>query len=250
MTAPASSDMDLSGQTAFVTGAARGIGAGIAVSLARAGALVVAADILDVADTVGQIVADGGQADGRQMDVSDRMSVDAAVAGATALTGRLDILVCAAGIMPLGPVVADPAQWDRVIAVNLTGVQNCLAAVWDRMAAAGYGKIVLVSSIAAHAGGSLAGPEYIAAKAGLLGLCRHAARNGGPLGIYCNAVTPGVIETDMNRDIGKPDPQTIPLQRLGTAEDVAGPVRFLCSPASNYVTGAIIPVNGGQLFSA
>ena len=152
--------------------------------------------------------------------------------------------------MPLGPVVADPAQWDRVIAVNLTGVQNCLAAVWDRMAAAGYGKIVLVSSIAAHAGGSLAGPEYIAAKAGLLGLCRHAARNGGPLGIYCNAVTPGVIETDMNRDIGKPDPQTIPLQRLGTAEDVAGPVRFLCSPASNYVTGAIIPVNGGQLFSA
>jgi len=248
--APPTRPAALAGRVALVTGAARGIGAACAVALAEGGADLVLVDLLDCGETAAAVAARGRAAMGLTADVGDRGEVFAAFDAARRRLGRIDILVAAAGIMPAGPVVADAEQWDRVIRVNLTGAQNCVAAAWGIMVAQRGGKIVLVSSIAAHVGGRIAGTEYIAAKAGLLGITRHVARNGGPHGIFCNAVTPGVIETEMNRAIAKPDPATIPLGRLGTPEDVALPVRFLCSDESNYVTGAVLPINGGQLFSA
>ncbi|UCE31310.1 MAG: SDR family oxidoreductase [Burkholderiales bacterium] len=244
--APPSSNAALTGQVALVTGAARGIGAACAMSLAARGAIVVCADRIDAGASVASIEARGGRAEAVALDVAVRAEVLAAVSNLLARLGRLDILVAAAGIMPRGTVAGDPAQWHRVLEVNLTGTWHCLSAVWGPMVRAGYGKIVLVSSIAAFAGGTIAGAEYIASKAGLVGLAMHAARNGAPLGVYCNVVVPGVIETAMNAELPKPEPASIPLGRLGRPEDGGEPVAFLCSPASNYLTGQVLHVNGGQ----
>jgi len=112
----------------------------------------------------------------------------------------------------------------------------------------GDGRIVLVTSVAARQGGLLAGAEYSASKGALLSYGRHIARNGAARGVRCNIVAPGVIETSMNAHLPKPDPQTLPARRLGTPEDVAGPVVFLCSDRANYITGIELPINGGQLF--
>jgi 3-oxoacyl-[acyl-carrier protein] reductase len=107
---------------------------------------------------------------------------------------------------------------------------------------------VLVSSVAARQGGLLAGAEYSASKGALVSLGRHVARNGAAHGVRCNIVSPGVIETDMNANLPKPDIHTLPARRLGSPQDVAGPVVFLCSDRANYITGIELPVNGGQLF--
>ena len=110
------------------------------------------------------------------------------------------------------------------------GTQNCVAAVWELMRKQGGGCIVLVSSMAYYQGGLVVGTEYSASKAALVGMTRHLARNGGPLGIRCNAVAPGIIETDMTAEFTKPELEQIPLRRYGRAEDVAGPISFLCGP--------------------
>lgn len=243
-------DRPLSGQVALVTGAARGIGAAICEALAASGAAIVAADILSCEETVGRIVADGGRASARTLDVTDRAACAALAEGTAAREGRLDILVCNAGICPPGTVAGDWPQWDRVIDVNVNGTQNCVAAVWDHMVARGYGRIVLVSSMAYYQGGVIVGTEYSASKGAVAAMTRHIARNGGQHGILCNAVAPGVIATEMTAAFAKPDPGAIPLRRIGTAEDVAGPVRFLCGPDSAYMTGTILNVTGGIVLAA
>jgi len=239
---------ELAGRVAVVTGAARGIGAAAAVALAEAGADVTLLDVLDCAATAAAVEAAGRRALPLAADMSGRASVAGAIASVRDRFGRIDALVAAAGVMP--PRSDDPDQWDRVIAVNLTGVASLLRAAAPVMEAGGGGAAVLVSSVAAYAGATLAGPEYTASKAGLIGLARDAARNLGPRGIRCNVVAPGVIETDMNAGLPKPDPATLPLRRLGTPADVAGPIRFLCGPAAGYVTGTVLHVNGGQHFGA
>ena len=117
------------------------------------------------------------------------------------------------------------------------------------MREAGGGRIVLNSSMAFYQGGLIVGTEYTASKAALIGMTRHLARNGGKDGINVNAVAPGVIETEMTREFNKPDLETIPLRRLGTAEDVAGPISFLCGPESSYMTGTVLNVTGGIILS-
>jgi len=243
-------DRPLAGQVALVTGAARGIGAATGLALAEAGAQLCLADLLSCDDAVAAIVAAGGRAEGHGLDISDRDACAALVASVLHRYGRLDILVCNAGICPAGSVAGDWEQWRRVIDVNLNGTQYCVAAAWEPMRAQGRGCIVLVSSMAWYQGGVIVGTEYTASKAALVGMTRHLARNGGPLGIRVNAVAPGFIDTAMTAGFPRGDLEAIPLRRRGTARDVAGPIRFLCGPDSAYMTGCVLNVTGGIVLAA
>jgi len=238
-------DQALQGQVAIVTGAARGIGAAAASVLAARGAKVHATDVLDCAATVAGITAAGGLAEAHTLDVRDREGCAGLAAEVLEHDGRVDALVCNAGVCPPGSVAGDWEQWDRVLDVNLHGTQNCVAAVWDAMRTARSGRIVILSSMAYYRGGVIVGSEYSASKAALIGLTRHIARNGGEYGINCNAVAPGIIETDMTADFDKPELDEIPLRRYGTAAEVAGPISFLCGPESGYITGTVLNVTGG-----
>jgi NAD(P)-dependent dehydrogenase (short-subunit alcohol dehydrogenase family) len=240
----------LAGQVALITGGARGIGAAAAQSLAAAGALVCLADLLPCEQAAADVTKAGGKAESRHLDIRDRDACREAVEDIVGRHGRLDILVCNAGVCPPGTVAGDWAQWDRVIDVNLHGTQNCVAAAWDGMIAQGGGCIVIVSSMAYYQGGVMVGTEYTVSKAALVGLTRHLARNGGPHGIRCNAIAPGFIATDMLDDFTTPDAGKIPLRRLGTAADCAGPIRFLCGPESAYMTGTVLNVTGGSILAA
>lgn len=240
----------LSSRVALVTGGARGIGAATCQVLAADGAHVIVADIGDTASTVAAVREAGGRATGLSLDVTDRAGVAASVDTLMAAHGRIDILVANAGICPEGTVAGNWDQWDRVIDVNVNGTQNCVAAVWDHMVAARHGRIVLVSSMAYYRGGVIVGTEYSASKGAVVAMTRHLGRNGGPHGITCNAVAPGVIDTDMTAGFSRPDLADIPLRRLGTAADVAGPIRFLCGPDAAYMTGCVLNVTGGIVLAA
>ena len=244
---PVSRNASLHGHVAIVSGAARGIGGAVAVALAAAGAKVAVFDSLAADDTLAAATAQGAQCRGWRLDVSDEAAVNRAVAEAAIALGPISILVAAAGVMPSGTVDSALAQWRQVLSVNLDGARHLVAATYAAMVARGDGRIVLVSSVAARQGGLLAGAEYSASKGALVSLGRHIARNGAAHGVRCNIVSPGVIETAMNAQLPKPDPKTLPARRLGAPEDVAGPVVFLCSDQSNYITGIELPINGGQL---
>jgi 3-oxoacyl-[acyl-carrier protein] reductase len=241
---------ELAGQVALITGAARGIGAAAARALAEAGATVCLADVLPCEPVVQELQAAGATARGFSLDIRNREACTAVIADILREVGRLDILVCNAGVCPRGSVAGDWEQWHQVMDINVNGTQNCIAAAWQPMVAQGGGRIVIVSSMAYYRGGVLVGTEYSASKAALIGMTRHLARNGGPLGIRCNAVAPGIIDTDMTADFAKPDLDDVPLRRQGTAEDVAGPIRFLCGPDSAYMTGTVLNVTGGIVLAA
>ncbi|MEO0998475.1 MAG: SDR family NAD(P)-dependent oxidoreductase [Pseudomonadota bacterium] len=243
-------DKPLNGQVALVTGAARGIGAASAALLGRDGAVVYAADIDACDDTLAALEAVGARGSGHRLDVRDRERTAALVGSILQREGRLDMLVCNAGICPPGGVAGDWEQWRRVLEINLDGTQHCVAAAWEPMVAAGGGSIVIVSSMAFYRGGLIVGTEYSASKGALIGMTRHLARNGGRHGIRCNAVAPGIIDTAMTADFDKPPLEDIVLGRYGTAEDVAGPIRFLCGPESAYMTGTVLNVTGGIVLAA
>lgn len=245
-----SNEKDLDGKVALITGGARGIGAAAGQLLARRGVRIHLADILDCTPAADDIRQQGGTAFAHTLDVRDRGACLSVTQSILADAGQLDMLVCNAGVCPPGEAVGDVEQWETVIDINLNGTQNCVAAAWQPMCDQGAGRIVIISSMAYYQGGVIVGTEYSASKAALIGMTRHLARNGGPHGIICNAVAPGVIDTEMTRDFNRPDPTSIPLQRLGTAEDVAGPISFLCGPESAYVTGTVLNVTGGIVLAA
>lgn len=242
--------IDLSGKTALVTGGAGGIGKASASLLSEAGARVIIADInLSGAEEVAAGLRDAAAL---RCDLADPANVAEMCAKIEAEFGGVDVLFNNAGIIAyrqgVGAVTAQ--EWDLVVDVNLRGPFLLCKGLMEGMKRRGGGRIINASSLAARVGGIEAGIHYAASKAGLLGLTRTLAKEGGPYGITANAIAPGIIETDPVRKqiSGHEDAYLagIPLRRLGKPEDVANVVLFLASPLSSYVTGIVIDINGGQ----
>jgi NAD(P)-dependent dehydrogenase (short-subunit alcohol dehydrogenase family) len=247
--------MLLKDKVAVITGGAglNGLGFATAKLMAAHGARVV---VLDLAAAQPQAAAAelGPQHLGLVADVTDKASCDAAVAATLQAFGRIDILVNNAGItQPVSTLQITGADYDRILDVSLRGTLYMSQAVLPSMQQQHSGSIVCISSVSAQRGGGiLGGPHYSAAKAGVLGLARAMAREFGPQGIRINCIAPGLIGTDIIK--GKLDEQrkaeiaeTIPLARLGRAQDIAGACVFLGSDLSAYCTGITLDVNGGML---
>lgn len=245
--------MRVLGKVAIVTGAARGIGAEMAVRLAEEGADVCVCDISDVNVTAEKVSALGRKALALKVDVSDRAQVQAMVDEVASRFGRVDILVNNAGINRDATIKnMTEAQWDAVINVNLKGTFNCIQAVLPHMSEQKYGKIISLASRAAM--GNFGQANYSASKAGIMGLTRTAALELARYNINVNAIAPGYIDTEMTR--GVPDEvrerviKAIPLQRIGTPRDVANLVLFLASDEASYITGQTIFICGGRSVGA
>ena len=246
---------ELIGKVAIVTGASAGIGRAAAFALAAQGAKVVVADV-DV--TRGEQVASdindkGGTAVFVRADVSDDTSVAALVAETVAQFGGLDVAFNNAGIegTPAPTAECTPENWQRTLAVNLTGVWSCMRHEIPRMLERGGGSIVNMSSVAGLVGFATT-PAYTASKHGVVGLTKTAALDYAEQGIRVNAVCPGVIDTEMVERFtgGQPEAEaamvaTEPVGRLGRPEEIADTVVWLCSDRSSFVTGQAIAVDGG-----
>jgi 3-oxoacyl-[acyl-carrier protein] reductase len=224
----------------LVTGGSKGIGSGIAVRLAKAGHRVAATY------RTGDVPAD---VLGVQCDVTDPAQVEAAFAQVESSLGAVEVLVANAGITrdTLLMRMSDE-DWDRVIATNLSGAFRVARRAARPMVRGRFGRIVFVSSVVGMMG-SAGQVNYAASKSGLVGMARSLARELGSRGITANVVAPGFIETDMTAELGedliKKYAEQIPLGRFGSVDDVAGTIEFLASDAASYITGAVIPVDGG-----
>tara|TARA_R110001592_G_scaffold273697_1_gene540706 strand:- start:16048 stop:16824 length:777 start_codon:yes stop_codon:yes gene_type:complete len=243
------------GQTALVTGGARGIGFAIARQLAEQGARVVVGD-LDVDQmeiSRGQLEASGAKALCVPLDVSSSQQCDAAVDAATRFGGgKLDIFVHSAGIgLERAFLDTSDEEWARMMDVDLSGAFYCCRAAGRKMKTAGYGRIVTISSTAGVAGGT-GRAAYGSAKGGVIMLTRVLAVELATYGVTANALAPGAIETDL---VAKMHSETtrrvyrraIPADRYGTPDEVAAAAVFLCSPAAAYVNGHVLAVDGGFL---
>jgi 3-oxoacyl-[acyl-carrier protein] reductase len=237
-------------RVAFVTGASRGIGRAIAGELARAGHRVACCASSDgAAAAQAEIEQAGGTALGVRADVGDAEAVDAAFGEVEAAWGPVEILVNNAGVTADGLIARmGDDQWETVLRTNLTGAFHTIRRATPKMMRGRWGRIVNVSSVSGHAGAP-GQANYSAAKAGLLGLSRSVARELAPRNITCNVVAPGPIVTDMTEampaDWRTLMEATVPLGRLGTSDEVAAVVAFLASEPAGYVTGALVPVDGG-----
>ncbi len=255
--------MSLNDQVAIVTGAARGIGKGVALALAKAQAHVVLADtnLSGLAATEGEIHAQGGRAEAYVLDVTQRAAVNQFVGGLVAKLGRIDILVNVAGVVSGRPVLELPEEeWNHVLAVNLTGVFLLSQSVGAEMAKRKYGRIINISSLSGKVGAP-GQAAYCASKHGVLGLNKVLAIDLAPYGITSNAICPGMNATEMAREVmaqrAASRGQTIeevergilsktPLGRFGTPADVAEVVLFFASPGAAYLTGQELDVDGGR----
>ena len=243
--------IDLSGRVALVTGASRGIGRAIARTLASHGALVTAAARGDHARGVADEIAQaGGRADAIALDVTEEGAADAALAGVLERHGRIDILVNNAGIARDQLMLRLKREdWDAVLATNLTAAFALTQAALKPMIRQRQGRIISISSIVGEAGNA-GQANYAASKAGLIGFTKSVALEVASRGITANVVAPGLVETDMTRELaGKAREQwesRIPLRRLGTPDDIAAAVCFLASDEASYITGQVLAVNGGM----
>jgi 3-oxoacyl-[acyl-carrier protein] reductase len=244
-------------RVAFVTGASRGIGRAIAVALGDAGHRVAFCYTRDAdgARTTSELLESvGAEVHAVQADVGDPGSVDDAFAAVEEAVGPVEILVNNAGVNRDGLIARmTDEHWRSVLRVDLDGAFHTIRRATPKMMRARFGRIVNVSSVVAHLGGP-GQANYAAAKAGLLGLSRSVARELAPRAITCNVVAPGPIVTRMTERL--PDEwrdrasATVPLGRMGTPEECAAVVAFLCSDAASYVTGALVPVDGGLAMGA
>lgn len=245
------------GKIALITGGGSGIGQATALAFAREGAKVVIADVIVEGgeETVTRIKQGGGAAIFVKTDVTQAAEVEAMVKHTVDTYGRLDYAFNNAGIAGAAAKTSDytPAQWDRVIAINLTGVWLCMKCEIQQMLKQGGGAIVNTASVAGLVG-FRSGPAYVAAKHGVVGLTKTAALEYAKAGIRVNAVCPGVIRTPMFERGLKVDPrieETMsarePIGRLGKPEEIAEAVVWLCSDAASFVTGFPMAVDGGWI---
>ena len=244
--------MEQKTKIALITGSSRGIGRAVAVKLAETGIFVYMNYRQNEAaakQALAAVMERGGAGELCPFDVADLSATKEAVKKIIRDKGRLDILVNNAGFVVNGLVVRmKEADWERLINTNLKGIFNCCQAVGRQMMKQRWGRIVNIASVVAEAGnaGQVA---YSASKAGVLGLTKSLARELGGRNICVNALSPGLIETDMTASLTDENRkkliEQIPLGRSGTPEDVAGVIAFLVSPQADYITGQVIRVNGG-----
>ena len=245
------------GRTVVVTGGGGGIGGATCRRFGAEGAKVAVLDMnLDAAEAVASAIRDaGGAAKAFRCDITDRAQVDAAVAGTEAALGPIDVLVNNAGWDVFKPFTkTEPAQWDRLIAINLTGALHMHHAVLPGMVARKAGRIVNVSSDAARVGSS-GEAVYAACKGGLIAFSKTLAREHARHGITVNVVCPGPTETalfeDYKQGAGNPEKlveaftRSIPLGRIGRPDDLPGAILFFASDDAGYVTGQVLSVSGG-----
>jgi 2-hydroxycyclohexanecarboxyl-CoA dehydrogenase len=243
-------------RVAVVTGAASGIGLGVARQFAADGhdVALLDRDVAGLEAAVGEIRTTGVRLLAVEVDVADRQSVEAAFGRVRAELGPIAILVTSAGIESFDPLLEITAEkWDRIIAVNLTGTFTCVQAALPDMLAAGWGRIVTISSSSAQSGAPKMA-HYAASKGGVIALTRALAVELASRGITVNTIPPSLVDTPMARqaeaagdfpgvDVVGP---LIPLGRAGTPADIAAACSFLCSEGASYITGQVIGVNGGM----
>ena len=244
----------LTDQVAVVTGAAQGIGRGIASVLGAEGARVVLCDLdAELAEsTATSLREDGIDALAIPTDVTDRASVEAMASSVVAEHGRIDILAANGGIYPPAELATtDDTTWDKVMDVNVTGAVRAVQACMTTMVSRGYGRIVLTSSITGPVTGQTGFAHYGASKAAMLGFMRSAAVELATSGVTVNAVLPGNVQTPGFADTSEEHQRrmlaSIPMRRYAEPEEIGWAVRFLASPEAAYITGQTLIVDGGQV---
>ena len=235
---------DLRGQVALITGGSGGMGRAVSAVFKAAGATVVATDIAEQADI-------GPGIEYVRYDVTSRADTDKVIDGVIAKHGKIDILVLCAGTIARTPLAdSTDEEWQSILNVNVMGVVNPTRKLFPIMCKTGYGKILACGSIAAKNGGVASGPAYVAAKSAVHGMMRWIAKAGAPHGVYANTLAPGPVETAMWASIAGEKAATanatVPLGRYGNAEDIAQSALFLCSSASNWITGTSLDISGGM----
>jgi len=245
------------GRVAVVTGGASGMGRSICEQFAACGHRVAVFDVnADAADAVADdLRSRGGEALAFAVDVADRASVDDAVGAVRSELGPVELLVTSAGISRFEPFLEITLEsWNRIIEVNLTGTFHCVQAIIPDMVAAGWGRIVTISSSSAQRG-SPRMAHYAASKGGVITLTKTLAREFAQYGITVNNIPPSAIETPMQHQAqvdgylpsNEAMAKTVPLGRLGTGDDIAAACVFLCSDGAGYITGQVLGVNGGSV---
>lgn len=238
--------MRLKDKVAIITGGAGGIGKATALALSKEGARVCIADIdlTKAKKAAAEIKEKGGQAIAVEVDVANTRDINRMVEVVEDTFGRIDILVNGAGIChrkPLDELTED--DWDKMYLVNLKGTFFCSRATLEVMKKQKSGKIINIASLAGEVGGIKVGANYAATKAGVICLTKSIAKFAAPY-VNVNTISPGFIDTEMIRGSGY-DPETVPLKRIGTPQEVADVIVFLASDSSRYITGANIDINGG-----
>lgn len=239
---------------ALITGAAGGIGAATARALHAAGFKVVLWDVNGAFPQ--ELLDDPERTLAQRVDVTDPAAMDQALAAVRAKWGGVSVLVNNAGISPktpdgkgIGIMNVTPGEWQKVLDINLTSLLTLIQKTAPDMMAQGWGRIVNLSSQAARTRSTVPGVAYVCTKSAVLGLTRHAAEEFGPFGITCNAVAPGRIASPMTATAGPEVAERLnastPLRRMGTADEVARTILFFCQPSGDFVSGAVMDVNGG-----